>query len=114
MASKQPIIASPPETCAIASIRAVCTRSSPRAAARWSMTVVPLPQVMVGPEEGLGGLFLCPGGTVEAAKLLDLLEVLRILLARQAGRTIRPELRGAAERERPNTGHAQTNHRSAP
>jgi len=111
LASKQAIIASPPATWAIASIRAVCTRSSPRGGEP-EQAVVPLPDVVVGPKQRLGCLVGGPGCAVEAAQLLDLVDVLGVLGAGQGVRPVGAELGGAVERERPDPGQAKAEHRA--
>jgi hypothetical protein len=68
--------------------------------------VVPLPEVMVGPELGLAGLLRRPHGAVEATELLDLVEVLRVLPAGQRIRAGGPELGCAGERKRLHPGQA--------
>jgi len=67
---------------------------------------------MVSPEEGLHRLRLGSSGAVQAAELLDLLEVLRILGARQWVRAVRSKLRAALERERTDSRQAKTQHRA--
>jgi hypothetical protein len=70
--------------------------------------VVPLSDVVVGPEQGLARLRVGPVGAVEAAEILHLVEVLRVLRARERIRSVRSELRWALQGERQDPWQAET------
>ena len=62
--------------------------------------VIPLPDVVIGPEERLHRLCGRASRAVESAEFLNLVEILSVLLAGQRIRTVGTELGCALERER--------------
>jgi len=74
-------------------------------------SVVPLSDVMIGPEERGFGLRRGPRAAIDTAERRDLLKIVSVVGARQDGRTTRPELRGSLERQRANARDAQTDRR---
>jgi hypothetical protein len=67
--------------------------------------VVPLPDVVVGPEERVVCLRRSPCRAVDAPELPDLAQVVRVPLTRQRCRWGGPELRRALQRERLDRWH---------
>jgi hypothetical protein len=73
--------------------------------------VVPLPDVVVGPEERLLRLCGRSGSAVGSTQILDLVEVVDLRLAREGTRRTGAELRSAVEGQRANARQAKAENR---